>query len=84
MDRGEREREREGSEITSALKECLESAFLGNKKIIKKLIRGIHSMITKYLRNSDDVVNDGGGFISKWPSGQVVPTVLAIHISRRT
>lgn len=60
--------------------------FLGNKKIIKKLIRGIHSKHhdTKYLRNSDDVVNDGGGFISKWTSGQVVPTVLAIHISRRT
>lgn len=32
MDRGEREREREGSEITSALKECLESAFFGQQE----------------------------------------------------
>lgn len=32
MDRGERERERGYSEITSALKECLESAFLGRQQ----------------------------------------------------
>lgn len=37
--------------------------FLGNKKIIKKLIRGIHSKHhdTKYLRIHFQV--------SKWPSG---------------